>query len=594
MPTTVFINVTDAPYNADATGASDASADIQDAIDDAHANGGGVVQVPAGKYKLESGLTLKEHVQLVGVGTGVYPTFSPVDDERGGTWFLVYSTAIIPVTMLTHARIEGVGFWHDQNPPSTTPDTPYSPKAFPQTIQVDRDDCVIRDVFLLNCTAGIVVGQPSTPALPKDVPMVNAGRVLIDRVFGQPMDRGIMVYCSLDVARFVNVHFWPYWAQDEPAQTANLMDYTREHGIAFLSYRNDNPHFVNCFAFAYYAGFMFHKLRDQTIGFEENGDPIVRHVVSSNFHIVNCETDHCRTGIELVSDDDPAFSVNAATPVNHTGQVSNFTMQGGGMINGELKGIDGSCGIRTTGLTVESVFKQPKYNRVFGSNVRVSMLAWNGVRADGSENQLQFDGLWVDSWNLEGQELPIVPPAVVPPDNSHAAIEVATGSTVVVGPTNDFTNGRTGPLTGGSGTAFIHCPVPAVGESVLSSAVTLSSTSGNWTTVPVGFTAPTSGVYLVTLSARGGANASSANSSITARLTKNASAVTSTEVQVVWAQSASALAGATACRTYRLQLAAGDVIGVEAAGFFTGLINSFIASDTFGRTSLTWEQVEKR
>lgn len=71
--------VTASPYNADNTGTNDARGDIQDAIDDVAADGGGVVFLPAGSYKivpssnagytgLFGGLQLKSSVILKGEG----------------------------------------------------------------------------------------------------------------------------------------------------------------------------------------------------------------------------------------------------------------------------------------------------------------------------------------------------------------------------------------------------------------------------------------------------------------------------------------------------------------------------------------------
>ncbi|HXS30169.1 MAG TPA: glycosyl hydrolase family 28-related protein, partial [Steroidobacteraceae bacterium] len=56
-------NVQAAPYTADATGRAPATAALQQAIDDAHAAGSGIVYVPAGLYVCGN-LTLRSHVSL--------------------------------------------------------------------------------------------------------------------------------------------------------------------------------------------------------------------------------------------------------------------------------------------------------------------------------------------------------------------------------------------------------------------------------------------------------------------------------------------------------------------------------------------------
>jgi hypothetical protein len=57
---------TDPPYLADPTGQRDATIAIQQALDDCHRVGGGVVWLPAGKYKVTSSIFIPEHVTLRG------------------------------------------------------------------------------------------------------------------------------------------------------------------------------------------------------------------------------------------------------------------------------------------------------------------------------------------------------------------------------------------------------------------------------------------------------------------------------------------------------------------------------------------------
>jgi hypothetical protein len=88
-----YVTATAAPYNADATGASDSTAAIQAALDYVGANGGGVVYLPAGTYKVNpangSGtiaLQIKySNVVLRGAGTGqtfIVNTATAMHDKR--------------------------------------------------------------------------------------------------------------------------------------------------------------------------------------------------------------------------------------------------------------------------------------------------------------------------------------------------------------------------------------------------------------------------------------------------------------------------------------------------------------------------------
>jgi len=96
------INVTAAPYNADKTGGTDATAIIQSVIDKVQNDGGGVVYLPAGTYKLSAGTRdyclriNKSNVVLRGAGVGQTYLYNDDNNMRfkdiitvegsGGNW----------------------------------------------------------------------------------------------------------------------------------------------------------------------------------------------------------------------------------------------------------------------------------------------------------------------------------------------------------------------------------------------------------------------------------------------------------------------------------------------------------------------------
>lgn len=67
---TTIYDVTQAPYGADATGKSDATSAIQAAIDAAASNGGGIIYLPAGTYRLEKLRVKSSKIVLRGAGSG--------------------------------------------------------------------------------------------------------------------------------------------------------------------------------------------------------------------------------------------------------------------------------------------------------------------------------------------------------------------------------------------------------------------------------------------------------------------------------------------------------------------------------------------
>lgn len=110
-------NVTAAPYNADNTGATITSDAIQQAIDDAHQAGGGIVYIPAGVYT-SSNLTLKSNVTfylaggavIVGTGRGEdYRNDFRKDSISDGTYFIRTEIDSENITMRGRGTIDGKG-----------------------------------------------------------------------------------------------------------------------------------------------------------------------------------------------------------------------------------------------------------------------------------------------------------------------------------------------------------------------------------------------------------------------------------------------------------------------------------------------------
>ncbi len=111
-------NVTQSPYNADSTGTSMASNAIQQAIDDAHNAGGGIVFIPAGVYK-SGNLTLKSNVTfylaggavIVGTGRGEDYRIDFRKDSRNadGTYFIRTTAGSSNITVRGRGTIDGKG-----------------------------------------------------------------------------------------------------------------------------------------------------------------------------------------------------------------------------------------------------------------------------------------------------------------------------------------------------------------------------------------------------------------------------------------------------------------------------------------------------
>ncbi len=233
---------------------------IQRAVNAAEAAGGGIIFLPAGTYRLQSGLSLGGGVILEGSGWN-RSTTSP-----SGTWLHVTGTSFTPIAIsFDGAGVRNLAISHDQ----PTPGPGWAPNPYPYTIQINGNayGVFLHDILLLNPTKGVL----QTGGI--------AGALDIDRLYGQPLNRGIEIDNMQDVMHVHNVHFASVWSTD-----ANVWSYMLANAIGILSYRNDEPDFEDILFFKYLMGFAF----------ESNASG-----VTNRFHISNLHCDNCYEGIRI-------------------------------------------------------------------------------------------------------------------------------------------------------------------------------------------------------------------------------------------------------------------------------------------------------
>ena len=235
---------------------------FQKALDAAHARGGAVVSVPAGRYLFKGHLTIPTNTTLEGVGRAP----SPVPDA--GTTVLMPTegrnqpdgTAFI--TMVGSVpTLKGLMILYPEQDPHAAEPTPY-----PWTIvQQGGQNLTVRDVTLLNPYQGIN--------------LTLAGRHFLSGIYGQPLALGIYVDQCYDVGRIENVHFWPFWNVD---LNAPIVKWVNAHGVGLRFGRTDWQYVLNTFCFGYNIGYHFVQTKDGTcngnfvgIGSDSSGDAVV-------------------------------------------------------------------------------------------------------------------------------------------------------------------------------------------------------------------------------------------------------------------------------------------------------------------------------
>jgi len=230
-------------YGAKGDGVADDSVFIQKALDYAGTHGGGIVQLDAGKYRIDKPLNVPEGVTLAGVweaphhaqlanGT-VLRIYAGKNDENGP-----------PCVMLNpSSAVKGITFFYpEQRIPGTI--------AYPWTIQGKGMHGSIMDCTFVNPYKAIDFG--------------TYGNELhyIRNCFGCPLKIGVHIDKCTDIGRIENVHFNPhYWGRagsEGVPDWDELVKYIGENLVAFEFARTDWEYVLNTFVFGAKVGYRFY------------------------------------------------------------------------------------------------------------------------------------------------------------------------------------------------------------------------------------------------------------------------------------------------------------------------------------------------
>lgn len=390
---TGVFDVTKPPFNAPPTGTSDAQPAIQAAINAAQANGGGIVWLPPGVYKLNSGLVISQQVTLCGAGwSNPHPDNlgTPNNSTGNGSWISISSTSFTPITITgVGAIVRDIAFIHQQ---ATSIASTWVPVNYPYTIEANAPDILLQNLFLRNATRGISV---------RGYGGRSVGRVTLDRIWGQPIIEGIVVDNALDIVYIHDVHFWGFWSYYQ-----TVVDFMRTGDCRAITFkRADAPIISNVFAINYRRGLYF----------TQSQSPGVIGGITTAFMMMNIATDFCGTGIEI---DGPGT----------TGAVSNYYSLGG------PNGISGVF-VNAPGVVLQC------------SNMRLRIYGTNCVRATGQGTIVTLESTWCDGWNQVGASYSFT--AI----DSTVGAKVYVGKSTIF--TNGLGPELGGPASGSTGTFVV-------------------------------------------------------------------------------------------------------------------------------------------
>lgn len=249
------LNVTD--FGAVGDGKTDCTAAFQKALDQAAAEGGGRVHVPAGMFLINGGLRLPPNTSLVGVWEAP-PIASRLEPNKRITEPPVDAkAAILAGSVLLavegHGDENGTPFLRMEHNSTLKGLIVYYPKQvaspepvpYPWTVVGTGDNISILDCLFVNPYKAVDFG--TNPC----------GRHLIRNLYAHPISKGLFIDKCFDVGRVENVHFWPFWMHLQPEGLDDLTKWILKNGTAFILSRSDWQYISNSFCILYHVGFHF-------------------------------------------------------------------------------------------------------------------------------------------------------------------------------------------------------------------------------------------------------------------------------------------------------------------------------------------------
>jgi len=224
---------------------ADDTAALQALLDAKAKDGGGVVALPAGQFRLEGSLSIPSGVTLQGEWQG--PHFSITNQ---GTCLLAYGgrgqeEGAPLITLNTNSTLKGVTVFY---PEQTFSDI----QPYPWTIAGNGTHMNIMDVTLVNPYRGIDLSN-------------RHAMHYIRNVYGCPLRTGVRIDGCYDIGRVENVHFNPNsWTRlDAPTapkgpEADKLMTYLRENCVAFDIGGSDWEFMMNTFSYGCKVGYRFY------------------------------------------------------------------------------------------------------------------------------------------------------------------------------------------------------------------------------------------------------------------------------------------------------------------------------------------------
>ena len=250
-----IIDVTEPPYSAKNDGSADATAAFTEAFHRADAAGGGVVFVPAGRYRFDGNLSIPERVTLRGEWK---------NPEKGGD---LEGTILMPyagkgseegepfIKVNRGSGVRDLSIWYPEQSAASVSPYPWTIHCHPDGPEGRGDNTSVINVTLVNAYKGIKIGPN------------NNELHYIRNVYGTPLNRGIWLSQTTDIGRLMNVHFRPeHWSASglpgAPTREAILEVIQNTSSICIVMGRSDWEYIYDVTLVGFHTGVKIYKYSD--------------------------------------------------------------------------------------------------------------------------------------------------------------------------------------------------------------------------------------------------------------------------------------------------------------------------------------------
>ncbi|MGA7702018.1 MAG: glycosyl hydrolase family 28-related protein [Thermoguttaceae bacterium] len=288
-----------------ADGATDDTAAFQKALDAAGRAGGGIVEAPAGRYRIAATLTVPGRVTLQGIYR-VPPTPHAATEKPVGTVLQAYagrgSDKGPPFIRLAgdNAAIAGLVIVYPQWRQTDVPPVPYPPCVESHgTNNVGVTECCFLNPY-------------------EAIRLVRAARHLVRNVTGYPSKRGFYVDECYDIGRIENVHFWPFGVSYNPDDP--YCKWVNTQGVAFEFARTDWHYVSNTFCFGYGVGYKFSESK----------------AGSANGNFLGLGADSCRRAVLVEQAQPPGLLITNGEFVGRWGSDDSVCVEVGRNVRGKV------------------------------------------------------------------------------------------------------------------------------------------------------------------------------------------------------------------------------------------------------------------